>query len=266
MLSLRELQERFFHAIARIPTAGSKGWCGVDYTLVRLVHGDRQLGSEARLDIYAQMYYARLLDVLCEDFPRTAAVLGGDQFRDIGRAYLQSYPSTRPSLRHLGEHFASFLATRAEAATQPFLVDLARLEWVRLDVFDAADVAPLQVEHLQAIPAEEWPALRFRLIPAMQALRCDWPVHRIWAEEEPLPGEHHQPAEIVLRVWREEFSVYQACMDATEQTALVQVRAGAPFGAVCSALEPLLPAGEVAPTMGSLLLRWIQDGILQQLV
>jgi hypothetical protein len=51
-------------------------------------------------------------------------------------------------------------------------------------------------------------------------------------------------------------------MDTTEQAALAGVRAGEPFAAICAALETLIPGEEAAPAMGSLLLRWIEDGIL----
>src|SRR5215510_9594225 len=134
MLSLHELQSRFFDSLARIPGAGPDSF---DPILVKVVEGRGQLGPAARIDIYAQMYYARLLDVLRGDFPRVATVLGYEQFDAVVRAYLAQHPSTHPSLRYLAHCFPTFLKDRPEAELFPFLSDLAQLEWARLTVFDA---------------------------------------------------------------------------------------------------------------------------------
>ncbi|MBI3301226.1 MAG: putative DNA-binding domain-containing protein [Deltaproteobacteria bacterium] len=264
MLSLRELQSRFFGSLARVPGGGRATF---DPALVQLVEGRGQLGPEERIDIYAQMYCARLLDVLREDFPRVAAILGCERFGEVARAYLARHPSTHPSLRCLGCHFMTFLDTRPEIVSLPFLSDLARLEWARLEVFDAPDAEPLRMEHLQSIAPHEWPDLRFHLIPAFQVLHSAWPIHRIWtaAEEETPDHERLRSEETVVRVWRDGFAVYHASMDATEQIALDGVRAGESFAAICATVESVLPPEEAASTVGSLLLRWIEDGILARL-
>ena len=110
----------------------------------------------------------RLLDVLQEDFPRVAALLGEERFRELGRAYIRQFPSVHPSLRYLGSCFADFLTTQPAGTSWPFLGDLARLERSRLDVFGAPDAEPLRVEDLQVIPADAWATIRFQLVPAVQ--------------------------------------------------------------------------------------------------
>ena len=264
MPGLRELQACFFRSLTRVPEGGSPSF---DPVLVRCVEGKGQLGPEQRIDIYAQMYYARLREVLHEDFPRVAAVLGCADFDTVVRAYLVDHPSTCPSLRHLGRQFAAFLDTRAETASLPFLGDLARLEWARLDVFDAPDGELLRADHLQDIAPEAWPGLRFRLTPACQILHSDWPVHEIWAaaEKDPPRYECVRVDKTTLRVWRDGFAVYHAKMDAIEHAAFDRVLAGDPFAAVCGAVEAFLPEEEAAAAVGSLLLRWIEDGLLARL-
>ncbi|HXG20035.1 MAG TPA: DNA-binding domain-containing protein [Methylomirabilota bacterium] len=262
MLSLRELQERFFASIARTPGAGPGSF---DPALVGCVAERGPLGAAARVDIYAQMYYARLFDVLKEDFPRVAAILGDDRAHAIISAYLAQHPSTHPSLRQLGRCFPGFLQNCQEAADLPFLGDLAMLEWTRLEVFDAPDAELLRVEHLQSIAPEKWPGLTLRLIPALQVVHSEWPVHEIWkaAETEDAPAlpEIH-PEKTILRVWRKGFSVYHTKIDALESAALAHVGTGESFAAVCGALESLRPAEEPAVFIGRLLLRWIEDGVL----
>jgi hypothetical protein len=133
-------------------------------------------------------------------------------------------------------------------------------------VFDAPDAEPLQVTHLQAVPPLEWPTLRFRLIPAFQILCSAWPVQQIWTAQEETPlSELVHPAETVVRIWRDGFTVYQASMNAMERRGLDCVLAGEPFAAICAALESVLPPEAAAREVGSLLLRWIEDGILERL-
>lgn len=267
MLPLRELQSRFFRSITTAPAKAQEK--GFDPALLQFIQPSGQLGAEQRLDIYARMYDARLLEVLQEDFPRVMALVGHERFCDVARAYLRPYLSIHPSLRHLGRRLPQFLD---QAATPldlpPFLADLARLEWTRQEVFDAPDVEPLQLVHLQTIPAEAWPDVQFHLISACDTVHSEWPVHEIWAaaEDPPVPFSWH-PAKTVVRVWRQKFAVYHTSMDAVEQHAFDAIRAGVPFAAACAGLESFFPTEEeAAEAMGRLLLRWIEDGLLAPLL
>ena len=52
-------------------------------------------------------------------------------------------------------------------------------------------------------------------------------------------------------------------MDTIEQAALAAMQSGESFVSVCANVETLIDAGEdVSAVVGSLLLRWIEDGIL----
>lgn len=96
MLPLRELQSQFFRAIAYEPGKSHD----FDPILVQTGQERGPLSVEERVNIYAQMYVAGLLDALYEDFPRVAAYLGFERFRDLVRAYLRIYPSTHPVGHH----------------------------------------------------------------------------------------------------------------------------------------------------------------------
>ena len=258
--SLPDLQSSFFRSIARAPRGD--GGTTFDPGVLQVVEGRSPLGPAERLDIYAQMYWARILDALAGDFPKVAAILGRERFDAVARAYLAENPSTHPSLRYAGRGLPVFLAQAGGGDMPPFLADLARLEWARLEVFDAPDAAPIATAELGAIPPAEWPALRFLLVPAVEILRSDWPVHEIWAAAESGAPGSIGPAKTWLRVWRDGFTVYQASMDALERSALERVHAGEPFAAICAALTPALPPAEAAREAGGLLLRWVEDGIL----
>jgi len=261
MLSLRDLQAGFLRSIATAP--GPSVFSGIAPAFLELVEGRGPLGSADRLGVYAEMYWARLVDVLRDDFSRVAAILGSTRFTALACAYLTRHPSTRPSVRWVGAEFANFLARDGAVEGLPFLADVARLEWTRMAAFNAADAAPLRVESLRAIPPSQWPRLTFQTVPALHVLRVAWPVHELWAADDAqVVATALRPAETVLRVWRDGFTVYHSCMDTVEDAALERLLAGASFVTMCDRLEAMLPPREAAREAAALILRWVEDGIL----
>ena len=237
--TLPELQATFWRSLApgREP----------DPRLSAVVRGTRDLSPHDRLAIYAGMYVSRIVEALAGDFPKVAAFVGSEAFAALVRDYIASHPSTEPSIRHVGSALPTFVAECEPA----WLGDLARLEWARLEVFDAPDAEPLTVADLRGVPAGDWPELRLALVPACTRLVTGWPVHRLWTDA-PLPDV---PARTALRVWRHGFAVYQTVMDEREEGALERVAAGQPFAFVCEGLDD---GAEAA----ALLLRWVEDGII----
>ena len=79
-------------------------------------------------------------------------------------------------------------------------------------MFDAPDPAPIGLDALLAVPADDWPGLRFTTIAALEVLVGDWPVQRVWED----PAASPAPARTSLRIWRqqEDFIVSHAAMDA----------------------------------------------------
>jgi hypothetical protein len=253
MLSLHEIQQRFLAAIA--------GDGAAEAGLVGIIHSRGGLSTAMRVSIYADMYRTRLLDALREDFPRLRAIVGDTAFAAAAGRYFASRPSTHPSLRYLGEGFADHLGT--ESLPRPFLPDLARLEWARVEVFDAADPEPLRLADLAALPAAEWPALRLRPIAACRLVTAAWPVHEIWSAA----GEGRADVEFAalpstIRVWREGWEVSHAAMGQTEQDAFRLLQQGAPFATLCAAVEVGRDTEAAAREAGALLMRWLEDGLL----
>jgi len=241
--ALRDLQAAFWLSIATRPGEGAP-----EAELLRVVPGGR-LAPPDRVAVYAGMYVWRLVEALAEDFPKVAEALGRDRFADVVRAYLARHPSTEPSVRHLGRALPAFLA----GAEPSWLADLARLEWARLDIFDAPDALPVTVDDLRGVSPNDWPELRLAPVPALARLVAEWPVHDLWSQ----PSRPVAPVRTALRVWRDGFLVYQAPMDAVEEAALGHLLAADPFAALCETV------GDPADA-ASLLLRWIADGIVMR--
>ena len=257
--ALRELQAAFWRHLAAHPDDDPGRPIAPE--LAAALVGTDELAADARLAIYARMYLWRLLDVLRDDHPRTAAVLGDEAFRAVARDYLSRHPSEHPSVSNVGRSFSAFLAATLPAGAPPWAPDLARLEWARREVFDAPDATPLGLDALRALAPEAWPSTRFAVVPALARVVARWPVHRVWDAETDAPTPELPAERTALRVWRSGYSVYHAPMDAREEAALGRLVAREPFAAVCEAFADL-PAENAAAQAASLLVTWVEDGMV----
>ncbi len=246
-LSLGDLQARFWQAIAATP-----GALHAAPELVDLVLPSAQLEPEARLAIYADMYWWRILDVLREDFARTADALGEAAFEELARRYLGSRPSRDPSIARVGEALPRFLARHLPAGAPAFAPDLARLEWARVEACTAPDAEPLRLDDLRAVAPEAWPELRLEAVPSLAVLELGWPVHRLLG---PTPAGDLAAQPTVARVWRSAHRVLHATVDPLERGALRRLQAGSSFARIAAFCRD-------AEEAAALLARWLEDGLV----
>ena len=241
-----------------------------------LVLGDARADAQSRVHVYQHKYRSRMAEALESQFPRLARWLGADDFAPLTTAYVADHPSRHPSLRFLGARFPDWLAQRSAAqegsGLHPALADLARLEWARTDVFDAADQAPLAIGVLRAWPADRFAELPLRLIGAHRRLRLAHPVAALWDAIGPAaqPSERDldrmaadaaaaRPESLV--VWRQGVSVFHRATDDAERAALDALAAGTSFGLICEALPAQHPE-EAAARAFSWLSTWTTDELL----
>ena len=253
--SLYEVQRLFWESVAVQPGRDS-----IAPAFVRMVRGYDDSDRKTRIGVYADAYFLRLRDVLREDFPRVAALVGPAQFDEVVKGYLEAFPSRWPSVRHLGHALSEFLRHRTDMPK--CLADLAELEWARIEVFDAPDAECVTIEDFISVPADAWPALRFSAIPALQILRAQHPVQRLWSDGSSLDVSAE---ETTLRIWRaNDCRVFHALMDKRESAAIQKMISGEPFAAICETFADL-PAAGAAQESAALLVRWIEDGIIHRI-
>lgn len=256
MLPLRELQRAFFASL----TGSSPDGCA---SMLREIRGDSRLDGAARVAVYERMYRARLIEAVASDHPRLVSTLGRDRFAEIAGRYVDSHRSVHASLRWFGARFASHVAAMLDPRDPPFAADLARLEWARLEVFDAPEAVVTTMNELRRLPPEVWGGFVVRPIEAIEILCAEWPVHRIWeAAEHAAPPLAWPRQRTWLRVWRQGDRVFQAPMDDLERAALAHVRHGDDFAGLCEMLAVRMAPQDAPTAAAGLLLRWIEDGIL----
>ena len=249
-------------ALAALPDAERRLPGGLD----GLVRGDARLGALARVDVYANMYFFRLLECLAEDFPAVEAVVGHEAFHALAADYLEAHPSRHPSLRRLGGALGDFLDRHPLRERFFWIADLARFEWALLEAFDAEDAAPVAAEELAALAPADWPALRLRFSPSLRVIEASTAVDEIWkatSAARALPEP--EPRATTLRIWREGLQVFHRPLEPVERAALAAAASGQTFASVCEAAARTV-GDEAAPeAVLRVLGRWLADGMIVDL-
>jgi len=247
-----DVVQRWFQAVVTHPSGVEGGVRSEEaQTLIRLDRGElaaavrrsRNLTAGERLSIYANAYYARLLECLGACFPVLKRALGDDVFDSFAFEYLQRYPSRSYTLDRLGENFARFLdETRPEREEggEPsgvdwpdFLIDLATLEWTIAKVFDGPGVegqSLLAPEALQAFPPERFAEVRLTTVVCLRLLSFRYPVNAYFTaarqaaegEEVPIP----EPAAERVAILRRDFVVRRYPLTPPQHALLQAIQGG----------------------------------------
>lgn len=139
-----------------------------------------------RFAVYRNNVVVSLISALAATFPVTRARMGEACFAGMAHAFIVSAPPRSPVLDHYGAAFPAFIAACAPAAARPELADLARLELLRLQAYQAADAVPLAAAAIAPRLAEpaRLPAARLRLVPSLAVLMSAYGVVSLWAAEQ----------------------------------------------------------------------------------
>jgi len=215
----------------------------------------RQLSSRLRLEVYANAYYARLLECLREEFSASHYLLGTETFDAFAFAYLQSYPSRSYTLADLGAQFPKFLEETQPAAVEDpiadndfnwsrFLVELATLERNYSEVFSGPGVETrqlLQADEITALsPAQFWEA-RLAPVPCLRLLALHYPTHEYVSQfRDGRTPNVPDPNPTQLVITRRDYVVRRAAVDPQEFHLLQMLVDGQSVG---SAIEQLQVTG-----------------------
>lgn len=151
---------------------------------------------QRRFAVYRNNVRVSLVDVLADTYPVTQALVGDAFFRAMAGVFVQQALPTHPILAEYGGDFAAFVSGFPPAAVLPYLADVARLEWCRLQALHAADVAvpnPAELTPWLDDP-EKLAGARLQLHPGVQVLRSDYAMVSLWAahqEEDPATALGH---------------------------------------------------------------------------
>lgn len=139
-----------------------------------------------RFAVYRNNVIVSLVDALADTYPVVQALVGEAFFRAMAREFVRSSPPRSPVLAWYGKGFADFAGGFPPAAGVPYLAEVARLEWLRVEVMHAADAEGVADEDLAALlnDAGRLPDARFRLHPSVRVLCSPHPVVSLWAAHQ----------------------------------------------------------------------------------
>ena len=206
-----------------------------------------------RLEIYADMYFLRLVEILAAEYPTVRHLIGPDVFDAQCRLFLQDHPSRSYQLTRLSAAFPAWLAARPARSARPaehavrhqaFAADVAQVERAMEEVFDAPAQPPIPPETVAAIPPDQWPDTVLTVIEAHQLLTLDHPVNDyITATKEgrhadvpsPTPTQpggdgHAEPGKAHCLVWRQGWQVWRKDHHPAQHAILTALAAGAALG------------------------------------
>lgn len=151
---------------------GIKAWNGSD--------------PEKRFAVYRNNVIVGLIDALTDCYPVVQALVSEEFFRAMAAEFVRRSPPRSPVLAWYGDGFADHIAGFPPAASLPYLSDVARLEWLRVEAWHAADALPLATETLATMlaDAEHLPETRFALHPALRVMNSAHPVVSLWAAHQ----------------------------------------------------------------------------------
>ena len=169
MLSLRELQR----AVRRSLIEQDDGAAAMHIVT-------SELAPEQRLAIYRNTSDGNLVNALRLSFPAVHRLVGADFFEGAVGIFAHQQPPRSAWLDEYGAEFPRFLADFPQAASVPYLPDVAQLEWGVTRALHASDVDPLDAQRLAALDLSDHERVRFVANPSLSLLRVNYPADTIW--------------------------------------------------------------------------------------
>lgn len=248
--------------------------------LESVITRSKTLTAAERIGVYANAYYARLLECLGESFPVLRRTIGEEAFNDFAFDYLQNYPSRSYTLGKLGDRFAEFLEeTRpdrddagnvTEVGFPDLLIDLVRLERTIEEVFDGPGFErerALEPGDLADVPPERFADCRLVPVVCLRLLRFTHSVNPYYTEARrsdddaaiPLP----EPTPERAAITRRDYIVRRLVLDETQYTLLDALCRGETIGAALAQASAAFDGDD--PTLASNVRQWFGQWAAQRL-
>ena len=254
--------------------------------LEQVILRSKKLTAAERVSIYANAYYARLVECLGECFPILKKALGEEVFGGFALEYLQRYPSQSYTLDRLGENFSRFLEEtrpdRSDDGDRPaktnwpdFLFDLATLEWTVAQVFDGPGIEHeriLAAADLQALPAERFGQARLIPVVCLRLLTFRYPVNDYYTAAR-RAGENEQvalpdPSIEHVAITRRDYIVRRHTLTPPQRALLEALQTGVTVTEAISAAAEIsqLEDDELAGELQSWFRFWVAECFFQAVV
>ena len=235
-----------------------------DETVLAEILDSPQEKREVLFGVYKYAYGSRLVEALRNDHKLLHLYVGDEMFDEIGHAYVAANPSQNPNLRWFSQGLPDFLKS-GPYAEYPILADLAALEKVLNDAFDAKDAPVVELADMAGFAPEIWDSLKFEAHPSVFRLDFATNVAAVWLslKNEEMPPDAallEEPGHIL--VWRQDVTPMFREISVEEAMMWDEATGGIPFGVLCSMLATYSDPDGAAARGAGYLHGWITAGLL----
>jgi hypothetical protein len=217
----------------------------------QIIEPSPRQSSVERLAVYANAYYARLIECLQTEFPIFHQTIGDDVFSGFAVEYLQHHPSQSYTLGELGKKFVDYLNETRPAASDSaanfsdFLIDLAQLERTISEVFDGPGCEKstfLRPEDLLTISPDRWPQARLNTAPCLRLLALRFPLNDYFtARKNGLEASLPPRENSWIAITRRDYIVRRYPLSRAQFALLNQLQQGASVGEAIAAATEVYP-------------------------
>lgn len=225
------------------------------------IAGNDRLTPVEQLEIYREQFWLRHTAALLEDFPGLSGILGQASWERLAEGYLEEVVPTSWTLRDLGARLPAHVERCDWLPHRDLCVDMARLEWAHVEVFDAEDVPRLTPARLEGLPDEAWLTARIVLGPALALVRVRHPVAELRrairaADGGAVPLPAPAPANLVVHRG-DDLSLHDETVGDAAFELLVALGEGVPLAPACERTSRRVPGA--AEELEREALRWFNE-------
>ncbi|XVJ70010.1 MAG: hypothetical protein HEQ39_10380 [Rhizobacter sp.] len=196
---------------------------------------------------YVANAHASAERALANCFPTVQQLMGEESFAAMARAYWHDSPPQRGDLAWLGEGLTHFIGRSIQLAAEPYLADIAQLEWA-LNRCEAAADGQADPTTLALLGEQDPQHLRLQLAPGTALIASSHPIVSIWlAHHQPLDPQ--DPFAAVRKafelgegehavVWRQGWRGRVQVVDSDTAVFLSALLCGQPLGQALNAVGP----------------------------
>jgi hypothetical protein len=253
MTSLAKLQLQFQNQIL-----------GVDSDVINLIQSTHSLSAKTRVMIYANSYYAKMVDILRDQFPLLKRYMGEQRFTKMAQEYVDKYPSKFYSLRWYGDKIPQFI----KQYNQPILVELAKFEWADNILYDAPDNQIIDKNDFAQIPQDKWGNMTFEFQNNLALHKYRYDIPTLWqhlTHQQKLAKTYLNKEMCYVLFWRRNRKTQHKKLSKNDFTILHLALSGATFTALCDQIITFTSLTEFPNVIATTINTWISMGIIKQI-
>ena len=199
--------------------------------------------QERGLQVYHANAQVAAIRNLQAAYPVIEQLVGGEAFALLARDLWHQFPPTRGDAAQWGAELAQLISNIAELNTEPYLPDVAHIEWALHQAAAAAD-AELDVSSLALLTTHDPDAFTLQLAPGTHIMNSSYPAASIttahWYENpsfEELQAKLRKNSPESALIWRQGFRPSVAVCAAADAVFIQNLSDGASLVSALDATE-----------------------------